>query len=632
MFKSLKIYKNQVYDYDSLLSDLENLGYKKVLSVKEEGDFSTKGEVLSVFPAGFQYPVRLSWELDRISSIYNFDPDTGLNLQEFEVVIILPVLKKRASKLSYSHQVPLQGWVDIKSGDFVVHTDYGIGIFRGKETIKGKDYFVIEYQDKAKVYVKEEDLHLIQKYISLWHKKPRLSKLGSKEWRRTKEKVQKGIHSFALQLLKREALRKARGGFKFSADTEFQEIFNSYFPYEETPDQKKAWIETKQDMESDKCMERLICGDVGYGKTEVAMRASFKAVMDSKQVAFLVPTTILAEQHYYNFIKRIKDLPVRVEMLSRFKTKSSQRRILEELRKGKIDIIIGTHRLLEDDVKFKDLGLLIIDEEQKFGVKAKEKLKSLKENVDVLILTATPIPRTLYLALSGIRDISIISTPPKQRLATKTFVCKFDKELIRQAILRESQRKGQVFFIHNRIKDIYKMYKFLKDLLPSDVSIGVAHGRMKSKELEEVMLKFIRGELDILLSTNIIESGTDIPQANTIIVNDAHNFGLSDLHQLRGRVGRKDVQGYAYFLVPSLENIPEDSRRRLEAIQQFSFLGAGFNIAMQDLEIRGAGNILGKEQHGFIYSIGLDLYCRLLKEEIERIKSLKTEVKNAIFV
>jgi len=632
MFKSLKIYKNQVYDYDSLLSDLENLGYKKVLSVKEEGDFSTKGEVLSVFPAGFQYPVRLSWELDRISSIYNFDPDTGLNLQEFEVVIILPVLKKRAPKLSYSHQVPLQGWVDIKSGDFVVHTDYGIGIFRGKETIKGKDYFVIEYQDKAKVYVKEEDLHLIQKYISLWHKKPRLSKLGSKEWRRTKEKVQKGIHSFALQLLKREALRKARGGFKFSADTEFQEIFNSYFPYEETPDQKKAWIETKQDMESDKCMERLICGDVGYGKTEVAMRASFKAVMDSKQVAFLVPTTILAEQHYYNFIERIKDLPVRVEMLSRFKTKSSQRRILEELRKGKIDIIIGTHRLLEDDVKFKDLGLLIIDEEQKFGVKAKEKLKSLKENVDVLILTATPIPRTLYLALSGIRDISIISTPPKQRLATKTFVCKFDKELIRQAILREKQRKGQVFFIHNRIKDIYKMYKFLKDLLPSDVSIGVAHGRMKSKELEEVMLKFIRGELDILLSTNIIESGTDIPQANTIIVNDAHNFGLSDLHQLRGRVGRKDVQGYAYFLVPSLEDIPEDSRRRLEAIQQFSFLGAGFNIAMQDLEIRGAGNILGKEQHGFIYSIGLDLYCRLLKEEIEKIKSSKTEVKNAIFV
>ena len=632
MFKSLKIYKNQVYDYDSLLSDLENLGYKKVLSVKEEGDFSTKGEVLSVFPAGFQYPVRLSWELDRISSIYNFDPDTGLNLQEFEVVIILPVLKKRAPKLSYSHQVPLQGWVDIKSGDFVVHTDYGIGIFRGKETIKGKDYFVIEYQDKAKVYVKEEDLHLIQKYISLWHKKPRLSKLGSKEWRRTKEKVQKGIHSFALQLLRREALRKARGGFKFSADTEFQEIFNSYFPYEETPDQKKAWIETKQDMESDKCMERLICGDVGYGKTEVAMRASFKAVMDSKQVAFLVPTTILAEQHYYNFIKRIKDLPVRVEMLSRFKTKSSQRRILEELRKGKIDIIIGTHRLLEDDVKFKDLGLLIIDEEQKFGVKAKEKLKSLKENVDVLILTATPIPRTLYLALSGIRDISIISTPPKQRLATKTFVCKFDKELIRQAILREKQRKGQVFFIHNRIKDIYKMYKFLKDLLPLDVSIGVAHGRMKSKELEEVMLKFIRGELDILLSTNIIESGTDIPQANTIIVNDAHNFGLSDLHQLRGRVGRKDVQGYAYFLVPSLEDIPEDSRRRLEAIQQFSFLGAGFNIAMQDLEIRGAGNILGKEQHGFIYSIGLDLYCRLLKEEIEKIKSLKTEVKNAIFV
>ena len=632
MFKSLKIYKNQVYDYDSLLSDLENLGYKKVLSVKEEGDFSTKGEVLSVFPAGFQYPLRLSWELDRISSIYNFDPDTGLNLQEFEVVIILPVLKKRASKLSYSHQVPLQGWVDIKSGDFVVHTDYGIGIFRGKETIKGKDYFVIEYQDKAKVYVKEEDLHLIQKYISLWHKKPRLSKLGSKEWRRTKEKVQKGIHSFALQLLKREALRKARGGFKFSADTEFQEIFNSYFPYEETPDQKKAWIETKQDMESDKCMERLICGDVGYGKTEVAMRASFKAVMDSKQVAFLVPTTILAEQHYYNFIKRIKDLPVRVEMLSRFKTKSSQRRILEELRKGKIDIIIGTHRLLEDDVKFKDLGLLIIDEEQKFGVKAKEKLKSLKENVDVLILTATPIPRTLYLALSGIRDISIISTPPKQRLATKTFVCKFDKELIRQAILRERQRKGQVFFIHNRIKDIYKMYKFLKDLLPSDVSIGVAHGRMKNKELEEVMLKFIRGELNILLSTNIIESGTDIPQANTIIVNDAHNFGLSDLHQLRGRVGRKDVQGYAYFLVPSLEDIPEDSRRRLEAIQQFSFLGAGFNIAMQDLEIRGAGNILGKEQHGFIYSIGLDLYCRLLKEEIEKIKSLKAEVKNVIFV
>jgi len=417
-----------------------------------------------------------------------------------------------------------------------------------------------------------------------------------------------------------QAAREVLGGFKFSKDTPWQKEFEETFPYEETEDQIRAWEEVKRCMESEKPMDILICGDVGYGKTEVAMRAAFKAVMDSKQVAFLVPTTILAEQHYQNFKKRLERFPVRVEMLSRFKSKSEQKKIIEDISKGLVDIIVGTHRILSQDVKFKDLGLLIIDEEQRFGVKQKERIKKMKMCVDVLTLTATPIPRTLYMSLSGIKSISLIKTPPKERLAIKTKVTIFSKELIRDAILKEYSRGGQVYFIENRIKDIPKIEKMLKSILPSCIKIGIAHGRMKAKELEEVMILFLRKEIDCLLSTAIVESGLDIPLANTLIVNNAHRFGLADLHQLRGRVGRFNIQAFAYFLVPKKECISKEAKKRLEAIEKFSYLGAGFDIAMRDLELRGAGNILGEQQHGFIWQIGLDLYCRLLKIEIEKLR------------
>jgi len=382
----------------------------------------------------------------------------------------------------------------------------------------------------------------------------------------------------------------------------------------------RAIEEVKMDMESVECMDRLICGDVGYGKSEVAMRAAFKAVMDSKQVAFLVPTTILAYQHYVNLLKRVKDFPVVVEMLSRFRTSFEQRKILERLREGKIDIIVGTHRLLSPDVEFRDLGLLIIDEEHRFGVRHKERIKELKVGIDVLTLTATPIPRTLYMGLTGIKALSLIKTPPKERVAVKTKVIEFNPGEIKDAILREIERKGQVFFIHNRIESLGKIEKWLRRILPSYIRIKAVHGRLPSREVEKVMLDFIERRVDCLLTTAIVESGIDIPAANTIIINDAHRFGLADLHQLRGRVGRFNVQAYAYLVVPRLSNLPGEVKRRLKLIEEFSHLGSGFEVAMNDLELRGAGNLLGVKQHGFVWMVGFDLYCRLLKKEIEYLR------------
>jgi len=416
-------------------------------------------------------------------------------------------------------------------------------------------------------------------------------------------------------------MRLAGEGFKFSPDTEWQSDFEKTFPYQETPDQIKATAEVKQDMESGKPMDRLLCGDVGYGKTEVAMRAAFKAVMDSKQVAYLVPTTILAEQHYKNFISRLKKFPVKVEMLSRFKTGTEQNGIIKGLSSGNVDIVIGTHRLLSPDVSFKNLGLVIVDEEQRFGVKAKEQLKKIKATIDVLVLTATPIPRTLYMSLMGAKDFSVINTPPQNRLPIKTVVVEYDADLVAQAIKRELNRKGQVFFLHNRIFDLEKVRdRIAKSLGGSNARIAIAHGQMPAKQLEQVMSDFISGSIDVLVSTMIIESGIDIPNANTIIVNNAHNFGLADLHQLRGRVGRFNRLAYAYFLVSQSEVLDSVARKRLVAIEEHSGLGSGFNIAMEDLEIRGAGNLLGQEQHGFIAAVGFDLYCRLLKEAIANFK------------
>ena len=630
--ESLKIYKGKSIPLEEIVGKLVELGYTPSKVLSGEGDFRRRGEVLDVYCVGFEYPVRIEWDWEKVSKIRSFDPDNLIFFEEHQILIVLPKFDKKISRFGYYEEIPLEVSLNLKKGDYIVHINYGIGKYLGKrylDTPGGKKEFLeIEYENKEKLFLPLEKVHLIQKYLNLGGRSPKLSRLGSKEWLSVKERAKKSIRRYAWELLREQALREIIGGYSFCKDSPWQKEFEKDFPYQETPDQIKTLEEVKEDMEANKAMDRLICGDVGYGKTEVAMRAAFKAVMDSKQVAFLVPTTILAEQHYQNFLNRTKKFPIRVEMLSRFVPNSHQKKIIEDTRKGLVDIIIGTHKLLSSDVKFKDLGLLIIDEEQRFGVKQKEKIKKMKIGVDVLTLTATPIPRTLYMGLAGVRAISTIKTPPKERLSVKTYVEEFNKDSIRKAILREYNRRGQVFFIENRIEDLKKIEAILRSILPSYVKIGVAFGKMPPYQLEKVMLSFINSEIDCLLSTAIVESGIDIPKANTLIVNNAHKFGLADLHQLRGRVGRLNIQAYAYFLIPKKEKISKEAKRRLEAIREYSHLGAGFKLAMQDLEIRGAGNILGEEQHGFIWQIGLDLYCRLLKAQIEELRqALKISVK-----
>ncbi|HEC68790.1 MAG TPA: transcription-repair coupling factor [Candidatus Omnitrophica bacterium] len=623
-FNNLKIYKGKVTSLPEIVKQLVNLGYRNLPELSDEGDFRRRGDVLDVYCVGFEYPVRIEWDWDKISKIRSFDPQNLIFFQEHEILIILPKLKKALKRISYYEELPLQANLEIKKNDFVVHLNYGIGRYLGRKKLSTpqgqKEFLEIEYENKEKLYLPIEKTHLIQKYVNLGGRPPKLSRLGTREWIALRERVRKSVKRYAWELLREQALRELLGGFSFSKDSAWQEEFEKSFPYQETPDQIKALKEVKEDMESNKAMDRLICGDVGYGKTEVAMRAAFKAVMDSKQVAFLVPTTILAEQHYQNFLNRVKNFPVRVEMLSRFVKPTQQKKVIEDLKKGLVDVVIGTHRLLSPDTRFKDLGLLIIDEEQRFGVKQKEKIKKMKVGVDVLTLTATPIPRTLYIGLSGVKAISTIKTPPKERLSVKTYVEEFNKDLIRRAILKEYNRGGQIFFVESRIEDLKKTEKILREILPSYIKIGVAFGKMRSSWLEKVMLSFINSEIHCLLSTAIIESGIDIPKANTLIVNNAQKFGLSDLHQLRGRVGRFNIQAYAYFLVPNKEMISLEAKKRLQVIKEYSHLGAGFALSLQDLEIRGAGNILGEEQHGFIWQIGLDLYCRLLKSQIEELR------------
>ncbi|MCM8823254.1 MAG: transcription-repair coupling factor [Candidatus Omnitrophica bacterium] len=622
MLDTLKIYVRKQIPLNEVVEKLVQLEYKRYDSVNEEGDFSVKGDTLEIFPVNFTWPLRVEWEFDVVSKIYSFDKNFNRKIADYDFLIVIPFLKRYKR---YSEDIPLDAVLRIKSGDYVVHINYGIGKFLGIKKIRVKDkedyFFEIEYANKDKIYLPREDIHLIQKYVSFTLKPPRLSTLGSKEWYRTKKRVEEGVKNFARELLRIEAERQLQGGFKYSADTEWQKLFEASFLYQETEDQRKATEEVKKDMESARCMDRLICGDVGYGKTEVAMRAAFKAVMDSKQVAFLVPTTILAYQHYESLKKRIGNFPINVEMLSRFKSPAEQKEIVKRLKQGRIDIIVGTHRLLSSDIEFFDLGLLIVDEEQRFGVAHKERIKKLKVGIDVLTLTATPIPRTLYMGLIGIKDISIIKTPPQERLSIKTKVAEFSHQIIQEAINREVKRNGQVFFIHNRIETISRIERTLREILPSPVRIGVVHGRMSSGDIERTMLNFIDKNIDCLLSTAIVESGIDIPSANTIIVNDAHRFGLADLHQLRGRVGRYNIQAYAYFLIPPWNTLESEVQRRLKLLQEFSHLGAGFDVAMSDLELRGAGNILGPQQHGFIWMVGFDLYCRLLKQEIEYLKA-----------
>ncbi len=523
----------------------------------------------------------------------------------------------------------LNSFKDLTVGEWVVHVDHGIGVYKGIEklTIGGftKDFLLIEYQEGDKLFVPIDDLRLVQKFIGGEKHKPKIDKLGAQYWKNTKSRVKKHVEDIANELIGIYAERKAAEGHIYPPEDELFREMESRFEYEETEGQTQAIESVLDDLKSRKPMDRLVCGDVGFGKTEVALRASFKVVMDGKQVALLVPTTILAQQHYKTFVDRFKDYPVNIEVLSRFRAKEEQAQIVEAVNKGAIDIIVGTHRLLQKDLAFKDLGLLIIDEEHRFGVKHKEALKQMKKNIDVLTLSATPIPRTLYMATTGIRDLSIINTPPLDRLAVKTFVVKFKDEVIRKGIMNELQRGGQVFFVHNFIHNIGVVHEHLKGLLP-DARIAVAHGRMDGKVLEKIMLDFIDKKYDILLSTNIIESGLDISNVNTIFINNAHRMGLADLYQLRGRVGRSTRQAYAYLLVPKDETLTKDASLRLKIMEELTELGSGFHIANYDLEIRGAGNLLGKEQSGNINLIGFELYCSMLEEAVKELSD-KGETK-----
>ena len=531
---------------------------------------------------------------------------------------------KKPAKTSSKHKGrPISLFTDLNIGDFVVHQSHGIGQYVGIEklSVEGvkRDYLKIRYQEGAFLYIPTNQLDLIQKYIGSEGKQPRVNKLGGTDWLKTKNKVRESLKQLAAELIKLYAQRQAAKGFQFSKDTVWQKQFEEQFPYEETDDQLKCIQDIKEDMESGRLMDRLLCGDVGYGKTEVAIRAIFKAAMDGKQVAYLVPTTVLAQQQYSSFVERLKDFPVTVEVISRFRTQAEQKKILKDVKAGNIDILVGTHRLLQKDIHFKDLGLLVIDEEQRFGVTHKERLKNLTPGVDVLTLTATPIPRTLHMSLVGIRDISVIEDPPEERYPVQTYVMEYNKDVIKDGIIRELGRQGQVFYLYNRVRTIDIKASEIQALVP-DAKVAVAHGQMDEKQLEEIMFSFIKGEYDVLVCTTIIESGLDMPNVNTIIVEDADRMGLAQLYQLRGRVGRSNRLAYAYITYKKDKVVAEIAEKRLQAIKEFTELGSGFKIAMRDMEIRGAGNLLGPEQHGHMESVGYDMYCRLLDEAVSELK------------
>ncbi|AMX00679.1 transcription-repair coupling factor [Rummeliibacillus stabekisii] len=540
--------------------------------------------------------------------------------------------RNRAQKMSNAERI--KSYTEIKSGDYVVHVHHGIGKYVGIETLdvggKHKDYLHIRYRADDKLYVPVDQIDLIQKYIGSEDKEVKLHKLGGTEWGKTKTKVSRAVQDIADDLIKLYAKREAEKGFAFSPDGDEQRAFEEAFQYEETEDQLRTIQEVKIDMEKERPMDRLVCGDVGYGKTEVAIRAAFKAVLDGKQVAFLVPTTILAQQHYETLLERFQDYPVTIGVLNRFRSRKQQNETISGLKAGTVDIVVGTHRLLSKDVVYKDLGLLVVDEEQRFGVTHKEKIKKLQTKVDVLTLTATPIPRTLHMSMVGVRDLSVIETPPADRFPVQTYVMEHNGALVREAIERELARDGQVFYLHNRVEDIAKKVEEIQMLVP-DARVGSAHGRMTERDLENVILKFLEGEYDVLVTTTIIETGIDIPNVNTLIINDADRMGLSQLYQLRGRVGRSSRVAYAYFMYQRDKVLTEVAEQRLQAVKEFTELGSGFKIAMRDLSIRGAGNLLGAQQHGFIDSVGFDLYSQMLEEAItERQTGVKKEEEKDI--
>ena len=589
-----------------LAEDLQNEEIPAFYSENEERVLKP-GEVMLIHGAarrGFEYP-----------------------MQKFVLITETDIFgkekKKNRKKSEYSGQ-KIQNFADLSIGDYVVHESHGLGIYRGIEKIEmdrvTRDYMKIEYAGGSNLYVLATQLDTLQKYASGEAAKvPKLNKIGGQEWNKTKTRVRHAVKNIAQDLVKLYAERQASSGYQFGKDTIWQKEFEELFPFEETDDQLAAIEATKADMESKKIMDRLICGDVGYGKTEIAIRAAFKAIQDGKQVVYLVPTTILAQQHYNTFVQRMKEFPVRVDLLCRFRTPAQQKKTTEDLKKGLVDILIGTHRVLSKDVEFKDLGLLIIDEEQRFGVTHKEKIKKLRENVDVLTLTATPIPRTLHMSLIGIRDMSVLEEAPMDRMPIQTYVMEYNDEMVREAIQRELDRDGQVYYVYNRVSDIAEIADHVQKLVP-DATVAFAHGQMAEHELENIMYDFINGDIDVLVSTTIIETGLDISNANTMIIHDADRLGLSQMYQLRGRVGRSNRMAYAFLLYRRDKLLKEVAEKRLAAIREFTDLGSGFKIAMRDLEIRGAGNLLGAEQHGHMEAVGYDLYCKMLNEAVKQLK------------
>jgi len=597
--------KNQIYNFSQFLRKLDEMGYEKVYQVREIGEFAQRGGVVDVFPINLNQAIRFEFLGNRIEEIFQLPIKIEDEKSAKEIL-----KKKLKSQKLFSD---LKG---LKPGNYLVHLDHGIGIYQQQTTYNKQQYYVLKYAQGDKLYVPVGLERKLSRYIGFIE--PKISRLGSSLWQRVKKKVREETEKLAKELLEIYAKREIVTRPPYLPDNEIDFQIASSFRYEETPDQIEAIEEIKKDLEKEKPMDRLLCGDVGFGKTEVALRAMIKVVKSGYQAAMICPTTILANQHFQNFKQRLKNLPIKIAMLSRLQTKKEQKEIIQKLGRGQIDIIVGTHRLLSKDVSFKNLGLLIIDDEQRFGVRQKEKLKKIRSLLDILSLSATPIPRTLYLSLSSLRNISLIQTPPVDRLPIKTFILSFKEKLIKEAIENEIKRKGQVYYLHNRVETIETARKFLENLVP-EAKFGIAHGRLREKELVEVMGDFQNKKIDVLIATTIIENGLDLPNVNTLIVADATKLGLSQAYQIRGRIGRSHIQAFAYFLYPS--RLTEKVKMRLDALKEAEELGSGYKIALKDLEIRGAGNILGKEQSGNINRVGLNLYCQILSEAIEKLKA-----------
>lgn len=620
LVKDLHQYKKQGYRI-ALLSGSRTRAERLAKDLQEEGlaafygqDYDREicpGEIMVVYghaKKGFEYPL-IKFAVMTESDIFGQEQ------------------KKKKKKKNYSGS-RIQDFAELSIGDFVVHEKHGLGIYRGIEKVEVdrivKDYIKIEYRGGSNLYIPATQLDCLQKYSGAdAAKAPKLNKLGTQEWNKTKSKVRGAVKNIAKELVELYAVRQEKEGYVCGPDTVWQREFEEMFPYEETEDQLSAIEDAKRDMESTRIMDRLICGDVGYGKTEVALRAAFKEVQESRQVAYLAPTTILAQQIYNTFVQRMKEFPVHVELLCRFRTPAQQKKAIEDLKKGQVDVIIGTHRILSKDVQFKNLGLLIVDEEQRFGVTHKEKIKQLKKDVDVLTLTATPIPRTLHMSLIGIRDMSVLEEPPMDRMPIQTYVMEYDEETVREAINRELRRGGQVYYVYNRVTDIADVALRIAKLVP-DARVDFAHGQMSERELENVMYSFVNGDIDVLVSTTIIETGLDISNVNTMIIHDSDRYGLSQLYQLRGRIGRSNRTAYAFLMYRKNVMLKETAEKRLAAIREYTDLGSGFKIAMRDLELRGAGNLLGAQQHGHMNAVGYDLYCKMLNEAVKEAKGIHT--------